>query len=126
MSYTPAKRDLSHNQLLADEMNDICKYNGMDIVSLGFSQKPSRFDIKLIDSHGVIHELFFWNADQSPINVEISWMDMRMITGPDTQLTTFGEFEESSFANGCYYIDADCGSFSITASRFLSQLGRQV
>ena len=100
---------------------NIIDLEGMNLVGLAWNE--FHFDLKAIDASGVLFQATLSNPDQSPIHVTVHWLDMRMISEEDPEISTLGELETIGSEDGVVHIEADAGYFSVTAAKvFVQQL----
>jgi hypothetical protein len=94
---------------------DILELQGMDLISLEWNQ--ARFALKAMDGSGDVFEATLSNPGQSPIEVKVHWLDVRMIYDEDMEMCSLGELETIALENGVIHIEADAGFFSVTAAK---------
>ena len=99
----------------------IIELQGMDLIGLEWNEVG--FNLRAIDSSGEVFEANLSNPGQSPIDVKVHWLNLRMIYDEDLEMYTFGELETIGRDSSVIHIEADAGYFSITAAKiFVQQL----
>ena len=98
---------------------EIVALEGMDLVSLEGNE--TSFDLKAMDTSGVLFQAFLSNPEQTPIGVVVHWANLRLIHDNERDIFTLGEIETITVDADVVHIEADAGYFSVRASKLFLQ-----
>jgi hypothetical protein len=98
---------------------DIVELQGMRLIGLEWNEV--RLHLRAINDAGEIFEATLSNPGQSPMDVKVHWLDLRMIRDDHSGMYSFGEIEAIGLDRGVVHIEADAGFFSVTAAKIFVQ-----